>query len=136
MRALWKRACRAIAQNVRSPNIQLLCPADIIQPLLSAGERRVYAALISDLPTLLPACETWEDHLWAHVQAGMESRLERRLDELGGFWNSEDGLLGRDEVMQNVTGSLNVVFEGIAGVQNEKVMYVEIEPVLSGDTDD
>jgi nuclear pore complex protein Nup107 len=77
------------------------------------AERSLYAALISDLPTLLPACTSWEDHLWAHVQSRMESRLEQRWNELGGFWQHEEMLIGRDD-SEDLVGSLDEVFVNIA----------------------
>jgi nuclear pore complex protein Nup107 len=83
----------------------------------------LYAALISDLPTLLPACESWEDHLWAHIQARMESRLESKLKSLGGFWAEQDGRLGRDEeTAESGSGDIASIFRNISAVQNEKVM--------------
>lgn len=83
------------------------------QPTLSPSERYLYAALTSDLPTLLPACTSWEDHLWAHVQSRMETRLEQRWNELGGFWQIEETLLGRDD-SEEVVGGLDEVFASIA----------------------
>ena len=73
----------------------------------------MYAALISDLPTLLPACNSWEDQLWAHVQSRMESRIEQRWSELSSFWQNEETLLGTDDG-EEVSGSLDEVFATIA----------------------
>ncbi|BEI86919.1 hypothetical protein CcaverHIS002_0702650 [Cutaneotrichosporon cavernicola] len=94
-RALWKKACRAIAKNAT----------------LSSAERALYAALVSDLSTLLPACEGWEDQLWAHVAARLESRIDARWHELGGFWQTEDPQTDDD---QAVHGGLPEVFASIA----------------------
>ncbi|KAL1412723.1 Nucleoporin nup84 [Vanrija albida] len=101
-RALWKKSCRAIAKN----------------PTLSSAERSLYAALISDLPTLLPACTTWEDQLWAYIQARLENRIDRRAQELGGFWQEEDISIGLDDEENGVsaTDSLEEVFARIAAV--------------------
>lgn len=118
-RALWKKSCRAIAKNVS-------CSADArnsLQATLSGSERHLYAALISDLPTLLPACDTWEDLLWAHIQHRMEARLDRRWHELGGFWEAEDQLIGLDDA-ENIAigrGGLEDVFASIASVQTGQV---------------
>lgn len=56
--------------------------------------------MTSDLPTLLPTCKTWEDHLWARVLSRIEARLEARWRELGGFWEQEARTagIGADEV--------------------------------------
>lgn len=108
-RALWKKSCRTIAKN------HTLLPA----------ERHLYAAMISDLPTLLPACESWEDHLWAHVQHRIEARLEKRWRELGGFWEGEAGV-GKDDVeeVEMARGGLEEVFASMKSLQNSSISYV------------
>ncbi|WWD19594.1 hypothetical protein CI109_104056 [Kwoniella shandongensis] len=112
-RALWKKCCRAIAKN----------------PTLSAAERHLYAALISDLPTLLPACESWEDHLWAHVQHRIESRIEQRWRELGGFWEDESAYLGKDDHDVEIAhGGLEEVFASMAGLQHPGVAVALRDP--------
>lgn len=90
---------------------------------MSPAERQLYAALISDLATLLPACDTWEDQLWAHVLHRLEARIDRRWRELGGFWETEDQLIGRDdeEVVEQGQGGLEDVFASIAMVQKGQV---------------
>ncbi|ODN81544.1 hypothetical protein L202_01963 [Cryptococcus amylolentus CBS 6039] len=126
-RALWKKSCRTIANN------HTLLPA----------ERHLYAALISDLPTLLPACENWEDYLWAHVQHRIEARLEKRWHELGGFWEGEAGV-GKDqaEEVEMARGGLEEVFEsmrgvGKAGIADEMTdpYHVAQQMILLGRTD-
>lgn len=105
-RALWKKSCRAMAKN----------------PTLPAAERHLYAALISDLPNLYQALETWEDLLWANVQYKMEARLERRWKELGGFWREEDSLIGEDEEFAGVAaGGMDDIFAAIGAVQKNEV---------------
>ncbi|WWC64631.1 uncharacterized protein I303_107242 [Kwoniella dejecticola CBS 10117] len=112
-RALWKKSCRAIAKN----------------PTLSPAERQLYAALVSDLPTLLPSCETWEDHTWAHVQHRIENRLEQRWHELGGYWEEESDLLGRDdEDIEIAQGGLDEVFRSMQGVQKAGVATAMSDP--------
>jgi len=93
------------------------------------AERSLYAALISDLPTLLPACTSWEDHVWAHVQSRMESRLEQRWNELGGFWQHEDMLVGRDDG-EELLGSLDEVFVNISQTGSVEARCVRM--IVSG----
>lgn len=95
-----------------------------VQPTLSQAERNLYAALISDLPTLLPACETWEDHLWAQIQSRMEDRIERRWHELDGFWEEESRLSARDDEDngQGLSCGLEEVFASVGSVQKEEVL--------------
>ncbi|OWT37305.1 nuclear pore complex protein Nup107 [Cryptococcus neoformans Bt1] len=112
-RALWKKSCRTIAKN------HTLLPA----------ERHLYAAMISDLPTLLPACESWEDHLWAHVQHRIEARLEKRWRELGGFWEGEAGV-GKDDVeeVEMARGGLEEVFASMKSLQNSSISIAMTDP--------
>lgn len=107
-RNLWKKACRALARNA-SP---LRWSFADLQPTLLGAERHLYAALISDLSALLPACESWEDYVWAHVQARMESAIEERRRELGGFWYDEEVAMGRDDG-DETTGGLDEIFVNI-----------------------
>ncbi|ORY33501.1 putative nuclear pore complex protein [Naematelia encephala] len=111
-RGLWKKSCRAIANN------------ETIRP----HERYLYAALISDLPALLPACESWEDHLWAHIQARIEARIEARRSELAGFWAEEDALLGKDEGDEVVRGDLDEVFRTMGEVKKPGVLMANSDP--------
>jgi nuclear pore complex protein Nup107 len=95
--------------------------------MVSPSERHLYAALTSDLPTLIPACSTWEDHLWAHLQSRVETRLDSRWRELGGFWQEDSRT--RDQILDEsgnmddirVGGGLDAVFGEISAVQNEMV---------------
>ncbi|CAK9782366.1 hypothetical protein CC85DRAFT_282412 [Cutaneotrichosporon oleaginosum] len=118
-RALWKQSCRAIAKNAT----------------LSSAERALYAALVSDLPSLLPACAGWEDQLWAHVAARLEGRIDERRKELGGFWESEDPTIDDERAAH---GGLAEVFASI-GSQSGPIaeasrnpLYVTQKQVLLG----
>lgn len=72
---------------------------------------------------MLPACETWEDQLWAHILHRLESRIDRRWRELGGFWEQEDQLIGRDdeETVEQGQGGLEEVFDAIASGQKGQI---------------
>lgn len=91
---------------------------------------------MSDLPTLLPACEGWEDQLWAHVAARLEARIDARWHELGGFWESEDPQTEDDRA---VLGGLSEVFASIASQSGpvaeaaRNPLYVTQKQVLLGD---
>ena len=61
-RALWKHACRTLAQ----------------QEQCSVYERAIYAFFCGELAFLLPVCHTWEDQLWAMYHC----LVERLADEL------------------------------------------------------
>lgn len=58
------------------------------QTSLKPYERALYGALGGEVDAVLLACETWEDHLWAHALALLTSELDRRMAECddGRFW--------------------------------------------------
>ncbi|KAL1433228.1 hypothetical protein MTO96_012813 [Rhipicephalus appendiculatus] len=62
-RGLWKRACWEAASN----------------PTSSLYERAVYGALSGNVQAMLPACKTWEDHLWARMRALVDVCVEQEL---------------------------------------------------------
>jgi hypothetical protein len=67
-RGLWTKACRAIANNVRSVLLaRFLWLIISAKPSSSVPERAVYGVLSGDLESVLPMCHTWDDHLWAHL---------------------------------------------------------------------
>ena len=88
---------------------------------MSAAERRLYAALISDLPTLLPACESWEDHLWAYLQAAMESRLDGLWRDSADFWAEQDQLSGNDVAAPGDDRGVDEIFARLAESGREDV---------------
>lgn len=49
------------------------------QSSVKAYERALYGALAGDLHSVLPVCESWEDHLWAHINALFEDRIDHFL---------------------------------------------------------
>jgi nuclear pore complex protein Nup107 len=90
---------------------------------------------VSDLPTLLPACEGWEDQLWAHVAARLEARIDERWHELGGFWETEDP---QTDDERTAHGGLAEVFASIAAQSgpiadaSRNPLYVTQKQVLLG----
>ncbi|KAL1421501.1 hypothetical protein MTO96_004185 [Rhipicephalus appendiculatus] len=62
-RDLWKRACWEAASN----------------PTCSLYERAVYGALSGNVQAMLPACNTWEDQLWARMRAVVDVCVELEL---------------------------------------------------------
>ena len=87
--------------------------------------------MTSDLPTLLPTCKSWEDHLWARCLSRIESRLESRWRELGGFWEEEAraasgdaGAGAADENMRTAgqgAGGMDGMFRDMGEIQDAKV---------------
>lgn len=57
-----------------SPSVTRLLTERLPQNDLSSHERALYGALAGELEAVLPVCESWDDHLWAHVSAKIERR--------------------------------------------------------------
>lgn len=89
-RSLWRKMCRAIAGNNK----------------LHPHERALYGSLAGDLASVLPVCKSWDDHLWAHLNAMIENRMNLRLKQVGGYWQSNqattDDAEGIEETLEDV----------------------------------
>ncbi|KAI5780531.1 nuclear pore protein 84/107 [Geopyxis carbonaria] len=66
-REFWKRMCYALASRKDGETF----------------ERAVYGILSGDLDNVIPVCETWEDHLFAHVNSLVEGAYSSNLTKLG-----------------------------------------------------
>jgi nuclear pore complex protein Nup107 len=60
-RSLWKAACYALANETS----------------IEKYERAIYGALAGDVNTVLPACKTFEDVLWAYFSAIIEGKFQK-----------------------------------------------------------
>ncbi|RUP32842.1 107-domain-containing protein [Jimgerdemannia flammicorona] len=72
-RHLWKGTCYQFAQEETSDKY----------------ERAMYAALCGDVDHVLPVCTSWEDIVWTHYNALIESRIEKHLRRHGKMIHSE-----------------------------------------------
>jgi len=63
-RALWRSACRAAAASTSSLPLQ---------------ERALYGVLGGDLAAALACCESWHDHLWAHLRVLYDIEIDALL---------------------------------------------------------
>ncbi len=63
-RALWKLICRKLASEEQSAD---------------AYERALYGALGGELSAVLNVSHTWEEHMWAYVNASFEAKLDAFL---------------------------------------------------------
>lgn len=52
---------------------------------MDAYERALYGAISGDVTSVLPVCSSWEDNVWAHVNALLEESVE------AGLWSSSEG---------------------------------------------
>ncbi|CCF49257.1 hypothetical protein NDA11_004835 [Ustilago hordei] len=72
-RPLWKSACRKLASN----------------PNLDEFERALYGSLAGDLPSVANVSQSWEEFLWAHVNAKLEAAVDLKLDERHSWWSQD-----------------------------------------------
>ncbi|KAJ9115295.1 hypothetical protein QFC20_001162 [Naganishia adeliensis] len=93
----------------------------------STQERAVYGAISGDLDSVLPMCHTWDDHLWAHLNHHIITRLNTKLQEAKGYWYD------RFEASRETSSALDVqdleqTFERIERVQRDGVSAQAQDP--------
>ncbi|XP_038045474.1 nuclear pore complex protein Nup107-like [Patiria miniata] len=64
-RDIWKAVCWRMAEDER----------------FNVYERAIYAALSGNLKELLPACDTWDDCLWAYFKVLVDRQVEQEIRE-------------------------------------------------------
>ncbi|TKY90382.1 hypothetical protein EX895_000380 [Sporisorium graminicola] len=72
-RSLWKSACRKLAVN----------------PNLDEFERALYGSLAGELQSVAHVSQSWEEYLWAHVNAKLEAAVDLKLDERHNWWSQD-----------------------------------------------
>ncbi|KDN52246.1 nuclear pore protein 84/107 [Tilletiaria anomala UBC 951] len=77
-RALWKAVCRRIASGVASAHGSAGAGAGVGADA-DAYERALYGSLGGDLRSVLAVSHSWEEQLWAYVNASFEAKLDRLL---------------------------------------------------------
>ncbi|SJX65396.1 nucleoporin [Sporisorium reilianum f. sp. reilianum] len=99
-RSLWKSACRKLAAN----------------PNLDEFERALYGSLAGDLPSVAHVSQSWEEYLWAHVNAKLEAAVDLKLDERHNWWSQEanvelfaEGEHGAVKLSQGVSSTSSAV---------------------------
>lgn len=102
-RLLWKAVCRRLASAHSSTG-------------MDPYERALYGSLAGHLQSVLAVSskDSWEEHLWAHVNAALEGRIEAALEgasaeeeesdgdkvTAGAWWSQEDGGEGAIKVVE------------------------------------
>lgn len=78
-RLLWKAVCGKLAGN----------------PSLDPFERALYGSLAGHLSSVLAVSDTWEEHLWAYINASLETRLDASFEHASSdeasWWGSTGG---------------------------------------------
>lgn len=70
----------------------LMSGAGARQTRMPLYERALYGTLTGYLPAVLPVCRTWEDHIWARINARIEARSDR-------LHLASSGALGTDTLL-------------------------------------
>lgn len=96
-RTLWKSACRKLSAN----------------PNLDEYERALYGSLAGELQSVIHVSQSWEELLWAHVNAKLEAAVDLKLDERHSWWSQEsnpdlfdEGEHGAVQVLQGAIASI------------------------------
>ena len=98
-RGVWRRIARKAAANLA----------------LDAHERALYGALCGDLASVLAVIESWDERLWAYVNARFEQRLEQALAAAApSAWVVDAG--GHASTAES-SESLDSIFEQLAQAQ-------------------
>ena len=95
-RNFWKSIAHQFSQN---PNVDLY-------------ERALYGALSGTLTSVLPVCNTWEDHLWAYVNALLESSIDLKLNSTCNYWFEDKSNI--PSFNQSIPTNLNDIFDQIS----------------------
>ncbi|KAJ2416450.1 Nucleoporin nup84 [Coemansia sp. RSA 2530] len=112
-RALWKHACAALA-------------ADEANDMF---ERALYAALSGRIDEVALVCEGWDDHLWAHVNALIEARVDRTiLDSALLYTPAQTAALGHIPSRYMPARDLSQVIDALACHDSPALRYAAAEP--------
>jgi nuclear pore complex protein Nup107 len=100
-----------------------------VQSSLKTYERALYGFLSGHVDAVLPACETWEDHLWAYAQTIFGDEADRRLAESedGRFWSGAPHD-GERRSAVNVKQALADTFERLQESDNRAVRAAARNP--------
>ena len=107
-KALWRRMCYALSR----------------QNGIDVYERALYGAMCGDLASVLPVCNTWEDLLWAHVNAIDQAQLEDylaskdRIDLDRTFVSPERGI-----------DNISAVLDSLAHCEQDEVRMESLSPM-------
>ncbi|XP_046684879.1 nuclear pore complex protein Nup107 isoform X2 [Homalodisca vitripennis] len=92
-RDIWKLCAYQLSENIRA----------------GTYARAVYGALCGNLDALLPACETWDDVLWAHTRVLVDQLVEQRIRNEGSrnYHSMPDSYWNRKLSMEDTFATLD-----------------------------
>jgi nuclear pore complex protein Nup107 len=90
---------------------------------VSKYERALYGALSGDLQSVLPACETWEDQLWAHINHLLETRIDAHLAGNPNFFFklAIQPELASDSTLRDLKTDLATAFDAMLQSSKERI---------------
>lgn len=114
-RALWKAVCKKLASDTT----------------LDEHERALYGSLTGDLASVSNVSQTWEESLWAHINAKLELSVDVQLNSRRSWWSQNadadlfgDGDYGAVQLSDPTTSStdqqqpsLSAIFDILAQIQ-------------------
>jgi nuclear pore complex protein Nup107 len=116
-RLLWKAVCRKLAAS----------------PTLDVYEKALYGSLAGQLQGPLAVSDTWEEHLWAHLNAAFEARIDEAFEseDAKTWWSQEGGgsikvmelksSSGDPHAKETVRAELKSIFERVKGTEKGSV---------------
>ncbi|EGF81935.1 hypothetical protein BATDEDRAFT_23684 [Batrachochytrium dendrobatidis JAM81] len=108
-RVLWKAICYQIALD---DNTQLY-------------ERAIYAVLAGDIKNALPACHTWEDHIWVRYHAMIESLTSKSLSDIPTpFLTNQELCLP----LPHISVEPHIIFTELSKSENARISQEAAEP--------
>ncbi|TYZ60568.1 hypothetical protein PybrP1_006525 [[Pythium] brassicae (nom. inval.)] len=142
LRALWKTTCWQLSEPVPAAQLRLTKGSSL---LARQYEEVVYAALSGNVAVIAksPLCESWEDHVWAHVSAMTEQQQDEVLHRLltvklqssrlvvgndAHFLRHYAALLERTKYLKRYEANLDALFEELKGSRVESVRAQANEP--------
>ncbi|KAJ2827053.1 Nucleoporin nup84 [Coemansia sp. 'formosensis'] len=112
-RALWKHACAALAADEAN----------------DAYERALYAALSGRVDEVALVCDGWDDHLWAHVNALIESHVDRAIaDSTLLYTPAQAAAMGHAPSRYVPARDLSHVLDALASHDSPALRHAAAEP--------
>lgn len=112
-RLLWKKTCAALAND----------------ELNDRYERALYAAISGRLDEVVLVCESWEDYVWAYVNATIEACIDRGIKDTGILYvPASDASLNHSQSKYAPVHDIKDVFEALGTHESETLRCEAHQP--------
>ena len=106
---------------------------------LSLEERSILGLLCGHLKALLPACRSWDDHLWAHLRAMIDQSVEKELRRCVNYKRQlqvlPDEYWGQQMTVESIFAALAASRDDTVGSQGRDPYRVIQRYIVMDDTD-